>query len=107
MTTPEPSTFAEGQRRLYGIAVALAGIGFGLAVLLGGCLVLFLHWGAALQPEQLHILAGLLVAGCINTTIVIIGLLVGGPVGRFRGEADIGDRKIEIEANSNGGGDAQ
>ena len=101
---PPPTTFAEGQRKVYGWAVAFAGLFFCLAVLLGGAIVVFGDWGRDLFPEQLHILAGLLLASSINTTIVIVGLLVGGPVGRFRGEADIGDKRISIEAD-NGGGD--
>lgn len=101
MSVPPPTTFAEGQRKLYGIAVAISGLAFGIAVLIGGMLVLFLNWGAAQLPTQLRILAGLLIAGCINTTIVIVGLLVGGPVGRFNAKLSDGDKSMELGAEGN------
>lgn len=98
MRLPPPGTFAEGQRRLYGIQVAIAGIAFGLTVLTGGLVVLMGKWAPSLEPTQLYIIAGLLVAGCLNTTIVIVGLLLGGPVGRISGKVSDGTRTAEIDA---------
>lgn len=100
MSVPPPTTFAEGQRKLYGIAAAVAGISFGLAVLLGGYFVLFGKWTAAQEAARLYILAGLLVSGCVNTTIVIVGLLLGGPVGRFGGKITDGQRSVELNAEA-------
>lgn len=99
MTLPPPTTFAEGQRKLYGIAAACAGICFALAVLVGGWIVVFGDWGAGLVKAQLYILAGLLAAGCLNTTIVLIGLLVGGPVGRINVKAS--KESVELDASGN------
>jgi hypothetical protein len=94
--SPPPTTFAEGQRRIYGIAAGIAGVCFGLAVLIGAAIVVFGDWGAANIRLQLYILAGLVAAGTANTTIVIIGLLVGGPVGRMK--ANVSKESVSVEA---------
>jgi hypothetical protein len=98
MSLPPPTTFEQGQRKLYGIAAGIAGVCFGLAVLLGGFIAIFGNWGPELLRTQLYILAGLLVAGCANTTIVIIGLLVGGPVGKINAKVSDGQRTAEFGA---------
>lgn len=100
MIVPPPTTFAEGQRKLYGIAAGAAGIAFGLAVLVAASIVAFGDWGKELLRPQLYILAGCILAGCINTTIVIIGLLLGGPVGKFSGEVSDGARSAKINAEA-------
>lgn len=100
MSVPPPTTFAEGQRKLYGIAAASAGVCFGLAVLLGGYFVLFGTWTPAQETARLRIIAGLLFAGCLNTTVVIVGLLLGGPVGKFGGKVSAGQNSAEINAEA-------
>lgn len=97
MNVPQPSTFAEGQRKLYGIAAALAGVAFGLAVIVGASIVVFGDWGKELVKTQLYILGACLAVGSLNTTIVIIGLLVGGPVGRFSVKAS--KDAVELDAS--------
>jgi hypothetical protein len=99
---PEPTTFEQGQRKLYGIAAAIAGIAMGLAAAIGALIVIFGKWGAALLPTQLYILAGCIAVGSINTTIVIIGLLLGGPVGKLSGKVSDGSRTVELDATGNG-----
>lgn len=105
MTLPPPQTFAEGQRKLYGIAAAVAGICFALAVLIGGWIVVFGDWGRDLLKTQLYILAALLAAGCLNTTIVLIGLLLGGPVGRMKVSATRDGASVEAQGGDGSGGD--
>lgn len=100
MTLPAPTTFAEGQRRLYGIAAGIAGVAFGLAVIVGASIVVFGDWGPELVRLQLYGLFGCLAVGSLNTTIVIIGLLLGGPVGRFSVKAS--KEGAEIDASSGG-----
>lgn len=102
MSLPPPTTFAEGQRKLYGIAAGAAGIAFGLAVLVGTSIAVFGNWGPALVKTQLYILGGCLAVGSIGTMIVTIGLLVGGPVGKFTGKVSDGQRTVEIDASGNG-----
>ena len=98
--TPPPTTFAEGQRRIYGIAAGIAGIAFGLAVLVGASIVVFGDWGPAQVRLQLYILGALLGAGTIGTMIVTVGLLVGGPVGRVKVAGKRDGFDIEAEGDS-------
>jgi hypothetical protein len=98
MSLPPPQTFEQGQRYGYGLAVGIAGIAFGLAVLVAAFVVVFAHWKPELQATQLYILAGLAAAGCLNTTIIIVGLLVGGPVGKLNAKVSDGTRTAEIDA---------
>jgi hypothetical protein len=95
---PPPTTFAEGERKLYGRAAGIAGVAMGLAVLVGASIVVFGDWGAGLLKLQLYILAGCLAVGSLNTTIVIIGLMVGGPVGRFKVEATKDGASVEADS---------
>jgi hypothetical protein len=100
VSLPRPTTFEQGQRYAYGMAAGAAGIAFGIGVLVASFVVVFGHWAPSLQPTQLYILAGLAAAGCLNTTIVIVGLLVGGPVGKLNTKLSDGTRSIEVDAES-------
>lgn len=99
---PPPQTFAEGQRLIYGWLVAAAGICIGIAILVGGGVVAFADWGKDQYHFQLVILFTLLCGGTVIISFVIIGLLVGGPVGRFRGSVAAGDKSASIEADAPG-----
>lgn len=93
---PPPTTFAEGQRALYGCLAAVAGLAAGVGAV---ALVAILVWGG--WPETLFgqivgILGTALIGGVSIMAIVIVGLLVGGPVGRFRGK--VGKDGAELEA---------
>lgn len=100
MNLPPPTNFSEGQRALFGIAAGVAGVIFGLAVLGGSLVVLIGHWAPGLEPVQLYIIAGCIAAGCLNTTIVIVGLLLGGPVGRLSVKASKDGAEIDAEGSS-------
>lgn len=86
---PKATTFAEGQRFIYGCLVAGAGMFCGaaaismVALLMAG--VIWDIWA----PEDYRLIItifGWTLGGFILCmSIVIIGLLVGGPVGRFKG----------------------
>lgn len=95
---PPPLTFGDGQRQLYGLAAGVAGVAFGLAVLVGASIVVFGDWGLSLLPTQLYILGGCLAVGSLGTIAVTIGLLVGGPVGRIRVKADKSGAELEAAA---------
>ena len=95
---PLPQTFAEGQRQLYGWLAAGAGVFCGLCSLL---LVALLMWGGWSRDEEHTILVilGCALGGFIAAmTSVIVGLLVGGPVGRFKGSA--GRDGVALEADA-------
>lgn len=95
---PQPTTFAEGQRKLYGLAAGGAGIVFGLAVLVGAAVVVWGNWGTDLLRVQLYILAGCLGAGSFGTIAVTIGLMVGGPVGKVKASVTEDGASFDMEA---------
>ena len=84
---PPPSTFAEGQRYIYGLLAAAAGIFCGACAV---AMIALLMWGGWSAAEEHSIVAtfGWSLGGFIAAmVIVIVGLLAGGPVGRFKVEA--------------------
>ena len=96
---PPPTSFAEGQRLIYGWLAAAAGIFCGLAAV---AMVALLVWGGWSQAEEHSIvlilgcaLGGFIAAMCA----VIVGLLVGGPVGRFKGSAGRDGVSLEAECD--------
>jgi len=81
---PPPGTFAEGQRLVYGLLAAAAGM------FCGGCAIAtitLLMWGGRSKAEEHTIVTifGWSLGGFIAAMIVVIaGLLAGGPVGRLK-----------------------
>jgi hypothetical protein len=81
---PPPGTFAEGQRLVYGLLAAAAGM------FCGGCAIAtitLLMWGGWSRAEEHTIVTifGWSLGGFIAAMIVVIaGLLAGGPVGRLK-----------------------
>ena len=81
---PPPGTFAEGQRLVYGLLAAAAGMFCG-ACAVG--MIALLMWGGWSSREEHTIVTifGCSLGGFIAAMVaVIVGLLSGGPVGRFR-----------------------
>lgn len=81
---PPPGTFAEGQRLVYGLLAASAGMFCGIAAI---AMVALLMWGgwSAEQEHSIVVIFGWTLGGFIAAMVaVIVGLLAGGPVGRFR-----------------------
>ncbi len=81
---PPPATFAEGQRLVYGLLAAAGGIFCGVGAV---AMVALLMWGGWSRPEEHSIVTifGWSLGGFIVAMIaVIVGLLAGGPVGRFK-----------------------
>jgi len=81
---PPPTSFAEGQRLIYGLLAAAAGMFSGACAV---AMVALLMWGGWEPTEQHTILVifGWSLGGFIAAMVaVIVGLLAGGPVGRFR-----------------------
>ena len=95
---PRPATFAEGQRLIYGLLAAAAGIFCGLCAFVVIAVLMFGGWSAAQEPRIVAIL-GWALAGFIGGMIaVIVGLLAGGPVGRFKVGASRDGASIEAAA---------
>ena len=81
---PPAVTFAEGQRLVYGLLAAAGGIFCGAGAV---AMVALLMWGGWSPNEEHSIVTifGWSLGGCIVAMIaVIVGLLAGGPVGRFK-----------------------
>ena len=81
---PPPKTFAEGQRLIYGLLAAAAGIFCGLCAV---TMVALLMWGgwSAREEHSIVVIFGWSLGGFIAAMVaVIVGLLAGGPVGRFK-----------------------
>lgn len=84
---PPPGTFAEGQRYVYGLLAAAAGTFCGACA---GAMIALLMWGGWSRSEEHSIVTifGWALGGFIAAMVaVIVGLLAGGPVGRFKVEA--------------------
>lgn len=84
MINPPPTTFSEGQRRIFGIAAGIAGVCFGFAAIAAACVVIWGDWPEGLARTRLLILGGGFFLAAAGSIIVTIGLLVGGPVGRVK-----------------------
>ena len=98
---PPPQTFAEGQRLVYGRLAAAAGMFCGLAAV---GMVALLMWGgwSAREEHSIVVIFGWSLGGFIAAMVaVIVGLLAGGPVGRFKLTA--GRDGASLEAHNDGG----
>jgi hypothetical protein len=92
---PAPTTFAEGQRTIYGLLASAAGMFCGAAA---GAMIALLMWGgwSVAEEHTIVIIFGWSLGGFITAMIVVIvGLLAGGPVGRFKVAASKDGASIE------------
>ena len=94
---PQAATFAEGERYIYGLLASAAGMFCGAAA---GFMVALLMWGGWSPAEEHSIVAifGWTLGGFIVAMVaVIVGLLAGGPVGRFKVMASRRGASIEAD----------
>jgi hypothetical protein len=99
---PPAQTFAEGQRYIYGLLAAAAGIFCGACAV---AMVALLMWGGWSPSEEHSIVTifGWALGGFIAAMVaVIVGLLAGGPVGRFKVLAGRGGAMIEADSGGEG-----
>ena len=82
--TPPPATFAEGQRYIYGLLAAAAGIFCGACAVVMIALLMWGGWSAAEEHSIVTIFGWSLGGFIVAMVAVIVGLLAGGPVGRFK-----------------------
>ena len=95
---PPPQTFAEGQRYIYGLLAAAAGISCGICAVAMIALLMWGGWSAA-EEHSIVIIFGFSLGGFIAAmVVVIVGLLAGGPVGRFKVEATREGASFEAES---------
>jgi hypothetical protein len=94
---PPPGTFAEGQRYIYGLLAAAAGMFCGACAV---AMVSLLMWGGWSKAEEhsIVVIFGWSLGGFIAAMVtVIVGLLAGGPVGRFKVSASRDGATIEAD----------
>ena len=94
---PPPGTFAEGQRFIYGLLAAAAGMFCGICAV---AMIALLMWGgwSAREEHSIVTIFGWSLGGFIAAmVVVIVGLLAGGPVGRFKIEASSQGASFEAE----------
>jgi hypothetical protein len=95
---PPPTTFAEGQRKLFGILAAGAGMFCGLMAIAMICLLMWGHWGRE-EEHTIVVIFGWTLGGFVaSMAAVIIGLLTGGPVGRFKAVVGKDGATLETDA---------
>jgi hypothetical protein len=96
---PAPATFAEGQRLIYGWLAAAGGMFCGAMSI---ALIALLVWGrwSASEEHSIIVILGCTLGGFVAAmAAVIVGLLVGGPVGRFKGSAGRDGISLEAECD--------
>ena len=96
---PPPTTFAEGQRLVYGLLAAAAGMFCGACAV---AMIALLMWGGWSRDEEHSIVTifGWSLGGFIAAMVaVIVGLLAGGPVGRFRVAAGRDGAMLEADGS--------
>jgi hypothetical protein len=95
---PPPGTFAEGQRLVYGALAAAAGMFCGASAVTMVALLMWGRWPAS-EDHSIVIIFGWSLAGFITAMVaVIVGLLAGGPVGRFKFSATDDGASLEADA---------
>jgi hypothetical protein len=95
---PPPTTFAEGMRLLFAIAALVAGIAFGVGLTVLVALLVWGGWPATLYPKILDILGYVAIGALALIGITQVGILLGGPVGRFK--AAVGKEGATVEGDS-------
>ena len=94
---PPPVTFAEGQRYVYGLLAAAAGVFCGACAVAMIALLMWGGWSAG-EEHSIVVIFGWSLGGFIAAMVaVIVGLLAGGPVGRFKLAASRDGASIEAD----------
>lgn len=94
---PLPGTFAEGQRYIYGLLAAAAGVFCGACAVAMTTLLMWGGWSATEEHQIVAIFGWTLGGFIIAMVVVIVGLLAGGPVGRFKVAAGRDGASIEAD----------
>ncbi len=97
MRIPQPGTFAEGQRYIYGLLASAAGMFCGAAAGVMVALLMWGGWSAAEEHTIVTIFGWSLGALILAVIVVIVGLLAGGPVGRFKVTAGSDGASVEAD----------
>jgi hypothetical protein len=94
---PPPGTFAEGQRLVYGLLAAAAGMFCGACAVAMVALLMWGRWSPS-EEHSIVVIFGWSLGGFIAAMVaVIVGLLAGGPVGRIRMSATRDGASLEAD----------
>ena len=97
---PAPQSFAEGQRLIYGLLAASAGIFCGACAVAMIALLMWGGWSPA-REHTIVLIFGYALGGFIAAMVaVIVGLLAGGPVGRFKMTANRDGACLEADGGA-------
>jgi hypothetical protein len=96
---PQPGTFAEGQRHIYGLLAAAAGMFCGFCAVAMVALLMWGGWSAAEEHSIVTIFGWSLGGFIAAMVVVIVGLLAGGPVGRVKVAASRDGASIEADGS--------
>ena len=94
---PPPGTFAEGQRLIYGLLAAAAGMFCGACAVAMVALLMWGHWSRSEEHSIVTIFGWSLGGFIAAMVVVIVGLLAGGPVGRFKVTASRDGASVEAD----------
>lgn len=94
---PGPTSFAEGQRLIYGWLAAAAGVFCGLMAVAMIALLMWGGWSHSEEHSIVTIFGWSLGAFIAAMTTVIVGLLAGGPVGRIKVSANRDGACVEAD----------
>jgi hypothetical protein len=100
MRLPPPGTFAEGQRLVYGLLAAAAGVFCGACAVAMIALLMWGRWSAAEEHTIVTIFGWALGGFIVAMIAVIVGLLAGGPVGRFKVSASRDGACLEADGGA-------
>lgn len=96
---PPPKTFPEGQRALALVLASAAGIFCGLCAV-GLVLILWLGgWTPDTQSQRITVFGITMVGILSGMMAVIVGLLIGGPVGRLKASAGRDGASLEASGD--------
>ena len=94
---PPPTTFAEGMRLLFAIAALVAGVSFGLGAVAVVAILVWGGWPSEHFAKIIEILGIVAIGAIVLVGITQVGILLGGPVGRFKGGVSLKDG-VHIDA---------
>ena len=95
---PPPTTFAEGQRLVYGLLAGAAGMFCGACAVAMIALLMWGGWSKAAEHTIVTIFGWSLGGFIAAMLAVIVGLLAGGPVGRFKMTATKDGASLEADS---------
>ena len=93
---PSATTFSEGLRLVFSVCALLAGVAIGIGLIGLASILVWGGWPEARYQQIIEILGWMAIGGMAMMSVLLIGMLLGGPAGRFK--AGAGKTGVSIEA---------